>query len=166
MLRHHLTRAATLVGAFALTMLPAAAHADTVTKSDPVGDATPPTDITRVTYRNGAHATGARIRIPKLQRQGFVLVMIAKPRSDVGYAAVLQIHSDGSLTKRLMHSTAADWRRVNCRLTARWDTRHGLVSVSVPQTCLNALRGSPNYMMYVRAGDHGDLAPPVRVRRG
>jgi hypothetical protein len=159
------------VGALAGSMLllvPAAAHADSITKTDERGDTAAALDITNVAYRNADRVAAARIRIPELERRGQAALVIAQPRSDVAYYAIVRVRDDGSLVKKLMYATAATRKRTSCKIGATWNVPDGLVTVRVPQGCLKALSGLKYYYMSVRTGDQGgDVARPAgRLRCG
>ena len=162
-------RVAAAVAGVLLVVAPTAAQAASSTKVDAHDDAPARFDITRVTYRNAPKVASVQVRVPELQRRGTATAGIGVPNSDVGYFAVLRIRADGSLHKRLMYSTAAEWHQVKCtRMIARWAATDGYIKVDVPQGCLRNISRSGSYYMFARTGGaSGDTAPAAaHLRRG
>jgi hypothetical protein len=152
-----LVRSALTVSAVALvSLMPAAAHADTVGHTDPSGDVrsvqvdgsgnVPDTtstaeasktlgDVTRVVVSHRSSSIRVLMRFRSLSRAGFVQVhefqFVTPTRSRIVYVVARPGQWGGTASMRRM-----DGRQVACSLTRKIDYVHHTVLVVVPRSCL------------------------------
>lgn len=152
---------ALLMGMVVATMAPMAAHADTVLKYDPKGDAAYPIDIRQALYRNGLESASVKLFVPALQRRGSARFFIGVPNSDFGFMAQVQVAYDGSLIKRFTFESDAGGRPVPCRFDVTWSVTQEFIRFVVPQSCIRRLESKYAYMGATTGGRYGDAAPPA-----
>src|SRR3954447_3959400 len=112
------------------------ASAVVVSKTDPVGDAIPRLDITRVTYTNAPGPVRVRIVVPDLQRLGTARYTIAPPDSDVAYVASVTFDGQGRMSKRFSWQPDVSNVPKPCAFKVKWRPADGYIKLTVPRACL------------------------------
>lgn len=139
--------------ALALTLAsPLAAHADSLTLVDGVGDvwwhqADPVRapqhqrgDILRVTVRHSQHAVVLRTKFAQLDRHGSRIVVASRLRTNAGLVRWVRLHAGpGSVTwhGQTRFFRADNTTRIDCATTHHIDYAHDLAVIRIPRVCLD-----------------------------
>lgn len=146
-----------------VALFPSSASAETAVKRDQRNDAPAGIDITRVAYAYSDQRVAATVRVPELGATGRMGLSISRFEVfEAGYIAVVRRTADGTVSARLLYFDHFDTTPRPCDVDGTWSRAAGVITVSVPVSCLRRHRTEQIYTSArTLRGERFDDAPAV-----